>query len=161
MSDENMNLHIDSDWKAKAQQEKQRLREQEETRKKQQQASEAAKQTADSQAPTGQTGGASAEPGAAAAMRDPQTGEMPEASIGSLTNLLASQVLMALGGVPDPSSGQRVVNMPYARMTIDLLGVLEEKTKGNLTQEEADTLRMTVYQLRSRYISVSASMREK
>ena len=51
--------------------------------------------------------------------------------------------------------GNAEVNLPLARQTIDLLGILEHKTKGNLTGEEERLLSQVLYDLRLRYVSIS------
>jgi len=51
--------------------------------------------------------------------------------------------------------GKAEVNLPLARQTIDLLGILEHKTKGNLTGEEERLLAQVLYDLRLRYVTIS------
>ncbi len=81
-------------------------------------------------------------------------GGMPEKpSFEHLVTLLASQALMYLGQIPD-QSGRGVVALDIAKMQIDLLGVVEEKTKGNLTEEEATLLRGTLGELRAIFVEV-------
>lgn len=145
MADGDNKLHIDSDWKAQAQAEKEKLRQREEARKQ---------QTTEPVTPQPATGSATASAGAAEQ-------EMPEATFESLVSLLASQALLYLGAMPEPRSGQRMVSLETARHQIDLLAMLEEKTRGNLSKDEADQLAGLLYQLRSRYIAVSAAMRQK
>ena len=123
MSDETPKLHIDSDWKAEAQAEKERL------------AAEADQKTAE--------GGA------------PAPGELPPADFKSLMGLLASQAIMGLGAYTDPQSGGVVVDLPGAKFAIDLLGVLEEKTKGNLSEEEGEEISKVLTELRSRFVQVA------
>ncbi|NRA38714.1 MAG: DUF1844 domain-containing protein [Planctomycetes bacterium] len=65
------------------------------------------------------------------------TPEIPEASfLNFLKHGLASQALMQLGMVPNPMSGEREVNLPYAQYSIELLSVLKEKSEGNRTDDE-------------------------
>ena len=111
---------VDSDWKAEAQKEKERLAEQE----------------------------AAAESSGAAA-----GGRMPEADFRGLIGSLATQALMYLGAFPDPD-GRAIVAPEYARHSIDLLGVLEEKTKGNLTDEESKELEGVMHELRMRFVQI-------
>lgn len=70
---------------------------------------------------------------------------------------LSHSVLVHLGDAPNPADGTRSPNLPMARQTIDLLGLLDEKTKGNLTGAEERLLSQTLYDLRMRYIEVSKS----
>ncbi len=68
---------------------------------------------------------------------------------------LSHSALMHLGEAP-PLDGQPVEkNFPLARQTIDLLGVLEEKTKGNLTGEEERILAQSLFDLRTRFVELS------
>ena len=73
----------------------------------------------------------------------------------TLVASLASQAMMGLGAYGDPQTGRVVVDVVGAQFAIDLLGVLEEKTKGNLTPEEATELTEVLAQLRSRFVYVA------
>jgi hypothetical protein len=79
---------------------------------------------------------------------------MPEASIALLVNTLAMQALSALGQIPDPSTGKAMIYKPLAQHMIDMLGVLEEKTKGNLTTDELHMLTEVLAQLRILFVQV-------
>ena len=60
-----------------------------------------------------------------------------------------------LGDTMDPTSGKRSdVNPPAAQQIIDILALLEEKTKGNLTAEERQVLEQALYELRLRFVEV-------
>lgn len=72
-----------------------------------------------------------------------------------LLSMFVSQALLYLGAIPDPRTGQAVVSLEYAKMYIDLLGVIDEKTKGNLTPEESQTLTRTLQELRMEFVEVS------
>lgn len=61
---------------------------------------------------------------------------MPEASFLNFLSGLGSQCLMQLGKIPNPHSGQREENLPFARYTVDLLRILQEKSAGNRTPDE-------------------------
>ncbi len=67
---------------------------------------------------------------------------------------MGANALVHLGEVPHPETDQRVVNLALAQQTIDILGVLSEKTRGNLTDQEARVLQATLYDLRMRFIEV-------
>ncbi len=120
-------IHIDSDWKAEAQAEKERLSE------------------------------ASAKP----AGRGGAQGGLPEASFQTLLSTMATQALFAMGAIPDPRTGERVAHLDVARHHIDMLGIIEEKTRGNLDEEEEKALSTTLYELRNNYIQISSSARPK
>ena len=62
---------------------------------------------------------------------------------------------MYLGAIADPKSGKVVVDLNGAQFCIDLLQVLEEKTKGNLTDDEEEELRLIGTELRSRFVQIS------
>jgi hypothetical protein len=71
---------------------------------------------------------------------------------------LAHTAAVHFGDVPDPISGQTVdPNLGAAQQMIDILALLEEKTRGNLTAEERQLLEQIVYELRLRYVEVSQS----
>ena len=63
------------------------------------------------------------------------------------------EALIAMGDMPHPSTRKQATNLPQAKYLIDLLGVLEEKTKGNLAVEEGKLLKDALYQLRMRYLA--------
>lgn len=115
MSDEN-SIHVDDDWKNRAEAEK-----------------------------------AAAEKAAAEAPKQ-EEGQIPEASFPLLVSTLATQAISALGQMPDPATGKAMIYKPLARHMIDLLAVLEEKTKGNLDEEESKMLTEILSQLRMLYI---------
>lgn len=65
---------------------------------------------------------------------------------------LNSSALVQLGMVEDPISGEISKNLPLAKQTIDLLSMLEEKTRGNLETDEAAMLKNILYDLRIHYV---------
>jgi hypothetical protein len=77
---------------------------------------------------------------------------MPKVDMSTFIMSLSSSVLVYLGEVPDPESGETTCNLDMARHTIDLLGMLEEKTKGNLTGDEEDMLNSILFELRMKYV---------
>ena len=78
--------------------------------------------------------------------------QLPEINFATFIFSLNSSVLMQLGVIEDPESGKKVKNLPLAKQTIDILGMLEEKTKGNLTEDEAAMLKHILYELRMLYV---------
>ena len=86
--------------------------------------------------------------------------ELPPASFMILVPTLATQAMAGLGILPDPITGQPNVNRPLAKHFIDMLVMLEEKTKGNLTDEEAAQIRDGLHQLRMIYLAAPATMAE-
>jgi hypothetical protein len=63
---------------------------------------------------------------------------------------------MLMGEQLDPRQAPVPVNLPQAKEIIDLLSVLEEKTKGNLTSEEQTVLRDMLYALRMKYVTLAS-----
>ena len=133
MSDENANvvdntdqeepnaeIHVDSDWKAQAQAEKENLVAAEE---------KVAKKAEDR--------------------------KLPEADFKGLMGILASQALLGLGAQPDPSGKGVMVDLQGAKYTIDLLAMLEEKTAGNITEEESTELKQVIQELQSRFVQIA------
>jgi hypothetical protein len=67
---------------------------------------------------------------------------------------LGSSAFVHLGDTPHPDTGQAIpANLPLAKQTIDLLEMLREKTRGNLTEEEEKFMENLLMDLRLRYIS--------
>lgn len=77
---------------------------------------------------------------------------LPPADFATLVLSLGSSAVMYLGEAPGPDGKKAPRNMPMAKHAIDLLTVLEEKTKGNLTPEEAQILESLLFDLRLRYV---------
>ena len=89
---------------------------------------------------------------------------IPEATFEYFVIALASQAMMAMAMRPDPS-GQvyidlNAVDLKMAEHHIDLLTVLDEKTKGNLTEDESKMLTETVDGLRTQYVQIKAQVQE-
>ena len=81
-----------------------------------------------------------------------ESGSLPEIDFGVFVMSLASSVLVHLGEIEHPDSRERDANVPLAKQTIDILGMLREKTRGNLNQEEAQLLDNLLYDLRMKYV---------
>lgn len=69
---------------------------------------------------------------------------------------LGSSALMLMGEQVDPQQPSMPVNVPQAKEMIDLLSILEEKTKGNLTSDEQTVLRDMLYALRMKYVTLTS-----
>jgi hypothetical protein len=69
--------------------------------------------------------------------------------------MLASQAFWALGVFRMDENDTREPDFQMAKFNIDLLGVMEEKTKGNLSDEEAEMLKATLSQLRMTFVQLS------
>jgi len=125
---------VDDDWKSQAQAEKERLA---------QQVEQGAQQT-----------------GAPVAAGPAGTEErgLPPAGFAALVNSLVAQVYMALGGLEDPKTKRRMVDLELAKFHIDTLAMLEEKTAGNVTDEEKKLLDKATYETRMRYVQLAQSL---
>ena len=71
---------------------------------------------------------------------------------------LAMEALIGLGDMPHPATRKQAVNLPHAKYLIDLLGILEEKTKGNLSVDEERLFKDLLYQMRMRYLTKSGGV---
>ncbi len=79
-----------------------------------------------------------------------------EINFASFVFSIASSAFVHLGEEPDPLSGGKKVSLPMAKQTIDVLSILEEKTKGNLTQDEDHLLKNILYALRMKYVEATS-----
>lgn len=77
---------------------------------------------------------------------------LPEITFPSFLFSMSTAVFVNLGAVADPATGEINRNLPLAKQTIDLLGLLREKTRNNLTKEEEDLFDHLLYDLRMRYV---------
>lgn len=131
---------VDEDWKSQAQAEKEELQAKQEAAPK-----ESADEPETSAAETEQ----------AAENETPQDAEIPiPASFGVLVTTVATQAMAALGQLPKEITGIAKPQPNLAKHHIDMLAVLEEKTKGNLTPEESKMLDDALHQLRMLFVSV-------
>lgn len=78
--------------------------------------------------------------------------EMPQLDFGTFVLSMSSSALVYLGEVPEPETGQIMENVLAAKQTIDILCMLESKTKGNLTDQEARLLKDMLFELRMKYV---------
>lgn len=77
---------------------------------------------------------------------------LPEVDFSSFIFSLSTSALIHFGLIADPMTKKTEKNLPLAKQTIDLLAMLKDKTKGNLTNEEAELLDRILYDLRMRYV---------
>lgn len=80
--------------------------------------------------------------------------EKMEASFSILTMSIASSAVMAMGLAPDKDGGDGQVDKPMARFNIDLLIMLKEKTKGNLTEEENRFVESLISDLQIKFVQI-------
>ncbi len=77
---------------------------------------------------------------------------MPEVTFASFIMSLNTSALYHLGEISDPESGEKRTDLVLAKHAIDSLSLLETKTRGNLTDEEKELLRMILFELKMRYV---------
>ena len=80
---------------------------------------------------------------------------LPEINFATFVVSLSSSALIHLGIVPDPMTGEKKKDLAIAKQTIDMLGMLQQKTRGNLTEEEDQLMESMLYDLRMRYVAES------
>jgi hypothetical protein len=86
-------------------------------------------------------------------MTEPQ----PQLSFTAFVLSLASTAAIHFGDLPDPISGERAEsNLEGAAQMIEILALLEQKTRGNLTAEEREVLNQVLYELRMRFVEVTS-----
>jgi|SRR5207245_4049239 len=83
-----------------------------------------------------------------------QSGELSQRFI-EFVVMHAQNAALFLGQIPNPKTGEAEVNLDLARMFIDQLAMIQEKTRGNLTNEEATVLRNALSNLQMAYVEVS------
>jgi hypothetical protein len=83
-----------------------------------------------------------------------QSGEMSQRFI-EFVMMQAQNAALFLGQIPNPQTGKGEVNLELAKMFIDQLAMIQEKTRGNLTNEEAAVLRNTLSNLQMAFVEVS------
>lgn len=126
MAEEEKKIIVDEDWKQEAQREKDVLAAKEKAEKEDKQEEEAR-----------------------------ERGPLPEGNFAALISMLATQALFALGLLQVKGQEERKPDLEMAKYNIDMLESVEEKTKGNLTEEEQRVLSTTLSELRMGYVRVA------
>jgi hypothetical protein len=85
-----------------------------------------------------------------------QSGELTQRFI-EFVMMHAQNAALFLGQIPNPKTGEPEINLDLARMFIDQLEMIQEKTRSNLTNEEAMVLRNTLSNLQIAYVEASGS----
>ena len=120
---------VDEDWKRRAQAEKE----------------------LDAQKAGGAPAAAPGAPGAAASKPEARTHPL----FGGLVESLASQALMFMGAMRDQMTGQAHQDLQLAQAMIEMLGMLDEKTKGNLSREESEMLKQVLDEVRMHFVRIT------
>jgi len=122
---EEKKIIIDEDWKKEAQKEKETLAAREETEKKD------------------------------AEEEDKHRGPLPKGNFAALISMLTTQALFALGVLQVKGQEKKEPDLEMAKYNIDMLETLQEKTKGNLTEEEQTVLANTLNEIRMAYVKLA------
>ena len=133
--EEKPKIIIDEDWKSQVETERQKIREESET-------------SDDPAQPEGQS------------ESQPAAMQLPPASFEFLISSIATQAMFAMGQIPDPSTGEPMVDLQLAEHHIDMLEVVEGKTKGNLSIPEHNMLKDALYQLRMGFVAIKKQIEE-
>src|SRR2546421_12077261 len=86
-------------------------------------------------------------------------GEMSQRFI-EFIMMQAQNAALFLGQIPNPQTGKGEVNLELAKMFIDQLAMIQEKTRGNLTNEETAVIKNTLSNLQMAFVEVSKEMKE-
>ena len=80
---------------------------------------------------------------------------LPTIDFSTFVMSLNASALVHLGVIEDPVTGEKAQNLPLGKQTIDIISMLEEKTRGNLTPEEAKLIKGMLYDLRITFVRQS------
>ena len=129
--EEEKKIIVDEDWKKEAQQEKEILAAQEEEDEKKK------------------------------AEEETHRGPLPKGNFAALISMLVTQAFFAMGLLQVKGQEPKDADLELAKYNIDMLETIEEKTKGNLTEEEKNILENTLSQVRMAYVQVSEQVPPK
>jgi len=105
------------------------------------------------QEPHRDDGGAAGDQPREASSRQEQRAPLPEIDFATFVLSLSSNAFFHLGLIENPMTGKIERNLPLARQTIDIITLLQEKTKGNLTQDESNLIDNLLADLRLKYVN--------
>ncbi len=106
-------------------------------------------------APSEQRAPTEAAAGAAAAVRQEQPAGSAEINFAAFIVSLSTQALFHLGEISDPATNRAERDLPAAQQVIDILGLLREKTRGNLDHDEEGLLDSILFDLRMKYVEIA------
>ncbi len=84
-----------------------------------------------------------------------RTGPLPKGNFAALISMLTTQALFSLGLLQIKGQEQKKPDLELAKYNIDMLETIEEKTKGNLSEEEKKVLENTLNEIRMAYVKIS------
>ena len=90
--------------------------------------------------------------------KDTQSGELAQRFV-EFVMMQAQNAALFLGQIPNPQTGKGEVNLEVAKMFIDQLAMIQEKTRGNLSNEEATVLRNAISNLQMAFVEVSQAQK--
>ena len=93
----------------------------------------------------------------AAAPPQQPTGPLPGANFLTVVNSLVLQTMYCLGRIAGPNDEEPNVNLDLAKHHIGMIEILEEKTKGNLTEDENKALAMAMHEVRMAFVAAAQS----
>jgi hypothetical protein len=111
-----------------------------------------ARQDAPEQKPEAAAQGAAASAQSAEAAHESQQEPLPEINFSAFVISLSTQALMNLGEIANPISGKVETDVPVAKQMIDILGMLKDKTRGNLNASEDRLMEDILFDLRMKYV---------
>lgn len=141
--DQEKKIVVDDDWKERVRKEREELRNKDKTEEGDGGEAPAESSATQDSAPANEQSGGDAGP------------KPPPATLEGLISMLAAQAMVSMGVMPGPD-GDAKVDRVFAKHFIDLLGILEEKTKGNLTDDESKMLTQVLHDLRMGYVQLPA-----
>ncbi len=89
-----------------------------------------------------------------------EAGTLPEIDFAAFVLSLATSAQINLGSVPHPDKRQSSQNLPAAKQMIDILSMLQDKTRGNLSKEEETLLEQVLFNLRMHYVRVAEGQKK-
>lgn len=92
----------------------------------------------------------------AAEKTEEQKAQLPEIDFATFILSMSGSAMFHVGDIPNPETGKTEKNLPLAKQSIDILEMLKEKTKGNLTTDEEKLVDNVLYDLRLRYVKASS-----
>lgn len=81
---------------------------------------------------------------------------LPDPTFAELVNMIAMQAMVGMGGMSGPGGERIPPNLEAAKHYVDMLQLLEDKTKDNLTDEEKQLLDQLLYEMRMRYVQAAS-----
>ncbi len=96
--------------------------------------------------------------GGESAPAEGETPQLPPADFNTLIGSLTTQIFMSLGGIEDPRTKRRIVDLDLAKHHIDTLAMLEQKTAGNLSDDEKKLLDEALYETRMQYVQIAQNV---